>query len=90
MKGLEIALKASVMGSTNALVSATRTNADMIGMGDELGTLEAGKLADLIAVHGDPVTDVSILQDEQRISMVFLDGQQVKGPGSNWRFALGE
>ena len=89
MKGLEIALKASVMGSTNALVSATRTNADMIGMGDELGTLEPGKLADLIAVHGDPVTDVSVLQDEQKIAMVFLDGQQVKGPGYNWRFAVG-
>ena len=40
-------------------------------MGDRIGTLEVGKRADLIAVHGDPLTDIDALQ---RVNLVLKDG----------------
>ena len=44
------------------IVSATSTSAEIIGWNDRLGTLEAGKLADIIAVSGDPVQDVTLMR----------------------------
>jgi imidazolonepropionase-like amidohydrolase len=41
-----------------ALVSATRLNAEILGWSERLGTVEAGKLADLVAVDGDPLADI--------------------------------
>jgi imidazolonepropionase-like amidohydrolase len=43
--------------------------------GGDLGTLEAGKLADLILVNGDVLADVAILTDRERILLVMKDGQ---------------
>jgi imidazolonepropionase-like amidohydrolase len=45
-----------------AIVSATRTAAEIIGWSDRVGTIEAGKLADVIAVSGDPVRDITELE----------------------------
>ena len=53
------------------LESATRVTAEAIGFGHELGTLEPGKIADLIVVDGDPSRDVSALS---RVKAVFKDG----------------
>jgi imidazolonepropionase-like amidohydrolase len=44
-----------------AIVSATRVNAEILGLSDRAGTVEAGKWADLIAVAGDPLADMSAL-----------------------------
>ncbi len=55
----------------DALKAATITNAILLDMGDKLGSLEAGKLADLIVVDGKP--DVN-LDDLQRIDLVMKDG----------------
>jgi imidazolonepropionase-like amidohydrolase len=44
-----------------AIVSATRVNAEVLGLSDRAGTVEAGKWADLIAVAGDPLADLSAL-----------------------------
>ena len=49
------------MTPMQVLVSATRNGAEVIGRGEELGTLEAGKLADIIVVNGDPLQDLSAL-----------------------------
>ena len=49
--------------AAECLVMATRNAADLCGLGDKLGTLEAGKWADVIAVRGNPLEDVSVLQD---------------------------
>jgi imidazolonepropionase-like amidohydrolase len=46
-----------------AIRSATVVTAELLGIADDLGTLEPGKLADVIAVHGDPLADVTVLQD---------------------------
>ena len=60
--------------AAEALICATR-NGGQAMMGDtSLGTLEAGKLADLLLVSGDVLADVSILTDRSRIAMVMKDG----------------
>src|SRR3954462_1229882 len=44
------------------IVSATNTNAEIIGWSDRIGTIQTGKLADIIAVPGDPLQDVSVMR----------------------------
>lgn len=44
-----------------AIEAGTRGAADLLGLAGELGTVEAGRIADLVAVQGDPLTDISIL-----------------------------
>ena len=51
------------MSPEDCLVSATINAADLIGASDELGTIEPGKHADLIAMEGDPMEDVGAFQD---------------------------
>jgi imidazolonepropionase-like amidohydrolase len=63
-------------GMTNARVitAATKTNAEILGKGDILGTLEAGKLADIIIVDGNPLFDINMLK---YIDVVIKDGKIV-------------
>lgn len=44
-----------------AIVAATSLNAEIIGWNDRVGSVEAGKFADLIAVSGDPLQDITVL-----------------------------
>ncbi len=53
------------MSPAQALVAATINAADLLGLADQIGTLEAGKAADLIAVDGDPLADVTVLKSIQ-------------------------
>lgn len=55
----------------DALRMATAVNARILGMEDEIGTIEAGKLADLVAVDGDPLRDISALD---RVELVAKGG----------------
>ena len=50
------------MSPMEVVQAATRTNAEIIGWSDQLGTLEVGKLADIIVVNGDPLRDVAELR----------------------------
>lgn len=60
----EIALlEDSGLSAVEILRAATGQAADYMGLGNELGTLEAGKLADFIIVDGDPTTDPSVLEN---------------------------
>ena len=77
-KALELELKAAIMGADKAIISATRTNSNLVGMGNEIGTLEEGKLADIILVEGNPLDDIAILQDEQKIQVIIQGGKIVK------------
>ncbi len=80
MKARELVLKAKILSPLEAIVSATRTNAELFGMADEIGTVEAGKRADLVAFDGDPLADPEILADSSRVRLVVKDGVVVKDP----------
>jgi imidazolonepropionase-like amidohydrolase len=56
---------------------ATKNGAEAMGLGDQTGTLAAGKLADLVVVNGDPLADITILQDRARLLAVFKCGEAV-------------
>ena len=62
------------MTEMEALVAATRTSADLCGVVDRLGTVEVGKLADLIVVSGNPLEDISNIR---RLKLVFKGGSLV-------------
>jgi imidazolonepropionase-like amidohydrolase len=61
-----------------AIRSATVSAADLIGRDPDIGTIAPGKRADLIAVAGDPLADVSVLEN---VAFVMKDGVVYKGPG---------
>jgi len=63
------------------LVSATKLGGGIMMMGDELGQIKEGYLADILLVSGDPLMDVSILQDADRLLGVMKDGSFHKDPG---------
>ena len=62
-----------------ALVAATRTAAQALGLDEHIGTIAEGKLADLIIVDGDPLTDPHLLADPDRIWLVLQQGVPVSG-----------
>lgn len=62
LKGREFALKAEVMTPMETIVSATRTNAELLNISDRLGTVEPGKLADLIVMDGNPLDDPTLFE----------------------------
>jgi imidazolonepropionase-like amidohydrolase len=59
------------------LVAATQTAASALGLGEELGTIAEGKLADLLVVDGDPLADPGLLTDPTRIWLVLQLGTPV-------------
>jgi len=61
----------------DVLTWATRNGAEVLGRGDELGTVTAGKLADLLVVDGDPVSDIGVLRDAEALLAVLLGGRAV-------------
>ncbi|MGV3539172.1 MAG: metal-dependent hydrolase family protein, partial [Rufibacter sp.] len=63
------------MPAMEAIKSATVYAADLLGMSQKLGSIEKGKLADLVAVPGDPLQDIKVLQ---QVSFVMKDGKVYK------------
>jgi imidazolonepropionase-like amidohydrolase len=57
-----------------AIQSATKIGSECLGMYDRIGTIETGKLADIILVKGDPLRKIRILSDPKKILMVMKDG----------------
>jgi imidazolonepropionase-like amidohydrolase len=78
---MELELKAHLMGNMASIMAATKTNATLLGLADQLGTLEPGKLADIIVVNGNPVQDITVLRDPANITLVMQAGHIVKGGG---------
>jgi imidazolonepropionase-like amidohydrolase len=56
------------------ITCATRTGAEIMGREKEFGTVEAGKLADLLLVEGDVLADISLLEDRRRFLAVMQGG----------------
>jgi imidazolonepropionase-like amidohydrolase len=66
------------MTPMQALVAATRMGAACMGLGDEVGQLRVGMLADLLVVDGDPLADVRLLEDRARLRLILKDGAVIK------------
>jgi imidazolonepropionase-like amidohydrolase len=75
---LEAYVKGAGIPALDVIGWATRNGAEMLGMKDELGTIEAGKLADLLVVNGDPIKDITVLQDRANLDVVMKDGSFVE------------
>jgi imidazolonepropionase-like amidohydrolase len=73
---MEIELLNKYCGFTpmEAIVAATKRGAEACFMGDKTGTIETGKYADIIVVDGNPLADIKILQDVDKIKIVMLEG----------------
>jgi imidazolonepropionase-like amidohydrolase len=57
---------------------ATRHGAEAMGMGEELGTVAEGALADLLVVRGDPSADIGVLGDPENLVAIMKEGRFVK------------
>jgi imidazolonepropionase-like amidohydrolase len=63
------------MPAIDALRAATSVNAELFGIAQKVGTLEKGKLADIVAIPGDPTADITATE---RVSFVMKEGKIVK------------
>jgi imidazolonepropionase-like amidohydrolase len=66
-----------------AIQAATKNGGEIMNMGHELGMIKEGYLADLLLVDGDPLTDVRILQNKDRLLAIMKDGKFHKAPRVN-------
>jgi len=71
---LEVYVKLG-MKPMDAILSATRNGARALKMEKDLGTVEAGKFADIIAVDGDPLKNIAVLQEKKNIQIVMKEGR---------------
>lgn len=77
-KNMEIELKARVMGPMKAIMSATKENARLLFQHDRIGTLEAGKQADMILVDGNPLVHPAAFSDRNNIKIILRRGKVYK------------
>jgi len=81
-RGLEVALRAEVVGAMDAIVAMTSTNARVLRVDDRLGTLEVDKIADVIAVRGNPLEEPRLFDDPDRVALVLKGGTIEKKIGT--------
>ena len=79
-KDLEYFVKYVGMSTMEALLSATAWGGPMMKMGKALGYVREGCLADLLLIDGDPLADITVLQDKARILAVMKDGEFHRAP----------
>jgi imidazolonepropionase-like amidohydrolase len=72
---LEALVKQAHMSPVRAIQSATIVNAEILGWQDEIGSIDKGKYADIVAVSGDPLADISELQ---RVKFVMKGGKIIR------------
>lgn len=75
----ELELKATVLTSAETLIATTKTNAELLMLNDKIGTIEKGKIADIIVVNGNPLNDIKVFQDyQQNVALIMKNGQIYK------------
>jgi len=63
------------MSPMEAIMTTTRNAAEALGMDEDIGTIEPGKFADILAVDGDPLDDIRVLQERKNIQIVMKEGE---------------
>jgi imidazolonepropionase-like amidohydrolase len=79
-RDLWIFVKILGFSAMDTLVAATRLGGELMGRPGELGVIQPGALADLLLVDGDPLTDITILQDRHALRVIMKDGALHKTP----------
>ena len=72
---LQAYVKGAGISALEVLTWATNNGAELLGMKDDLGTIEPGKLADLLVVDGNPAKDITVLQDRNNLDVIMKGGQ---------------
>ncbi|MGP3536666.1 amidohydrolase family protein [Microbacterium sp. RD1] len=81
-RGEELRLRAELESPMQALVSATSVNADILGIGETVGTIRAGMHADMVAWQRDPLQDARVFADPDMAALVVRAGRIEKGETS--------
>ncbi len=79
---LELFVRYLEISPLEAIVAATRNNTVSLRNGQDVGTLEVGKLADALVVDGDPLRDIRVLQDRSRLTVI--KGGQIVDTSGPW------
>jgi imidazolonepropionase-like amidohydrolase len=61
-----------------AIMAGTRFAAECLGIEDRLGTVTVGKVADILVVDGDPLADIKVLQERDKLALIMKDGKVFK------------
>jgi imidazolonepropionase-like amidohydrolase len=77
-RGEELRLRAELETPMDALVAATKTNAEILGLSDEVGIIAPGMRADLVLWNGDPLEDPTLFADPANAVLVVQAGRVVK------------
>ena len=87
---MEILVKYGGYTPMEAIMANTRENAFAVGLEGELGTIEAGKLADMLILDKDPLADITVLQKGRHLSTIIKDGKRLdlKGDSEEHLLAL--
>ncbi len=72
---LELLVKESGYKPMDAIIAVTKNAAKACGLEDQIGTIEKGKLADIIVVSGNPLKDITVLRDKENIKLVMKEGE---------------
>jgi imidazolonepropionase-like amidohydrolase len=76
-KEIEIFVKYGGFSPLEAIAAATRDNAYALGLEGQVGEVEAGRLADIIALDSDPLADITVLQGGKHLTHIIKDGKIV-------------
>ncbi|MGB3483523.1 MAG: amidohydrolase family protein [Mycobacterium sp.] len=81
LKELGLLVRFGGLTPMQAIVAGTRSSAELCGVADQLGTVSAGKLADLVVVQGDPLADIDSVGDPENILLVIKGGHAAGNRG---------
>lgn len=84
---IELMVELIGMSPMDAILTATRNNAVALGWQGRVGTLEPGAAADILILDGDPLVDIKILGQPDKIVAVFKDGNEVDRQGGEFERA---
>src|SRR5260221_6096335 len=79
-KDLETFVDLLGFSQMEAIIAATQFGGQIMQMGNELGQIKPGYLADMLLVDGDPIANIRVLQDKSRLLAIMKDGQFHKAP----------